>query len=102
MTSIRDHNREKNALVLPFLLSIILGSSSITLPRQLYLPIMPRAKRTLAETEPNAEAVAPVAKRTSTGKAQEKENDESAAAKKGGKSIVFTLLSQWILEAEVF
>ena len=62
---------------------------------------MPRAKRTLAETDSNAEAVAPVAKRTSTGKAPEKENDAPAAAKKRGKVTVSALLNQLIYLAKI-
>lgn len=55
---------------------------------------MPRAKKTLAEADANAEAVAPVTKKTSLGKSQEKENDGSAGAEKGGKATVGVLLRQ--------
>lgn len=61
---------------------------------QASLPIMPRAKRTLAEADANAGAVAPVAKRNSIGKPQEKENDAAAGVKTGGKPAVNVLRGQ--------
>ena len=61
------------------------------------LPTMPRTKRTLAETDSNAEALAPAPKRTSTGKGPEDENDvpaTAAATRRGGKPPVGALLDQ--------
>ena len=63
------------------------------------LPMLPRSKRTLAESVSHAEAVGPLAKKTSAGKALEKENNTPAAVKKDGKATMSLLLGQWMLNS---